>query len=360
MSDERRGPRLLSYSEIETALTCFAKWDFSYGGRLAGSTLKPKEVIRNLSRGSAWGAAVAAWHANAGTLIAGLEAHRALSVSLAKDAQQMRDAGIMVVPGYVAEMQAELAETLDWHMATVPALPNLTRLEDELIVPIPSRNGGRGSNRYKFLARLDGFTDLDDDGDWIVEFKLRANLTPFEVAQLSPQLKEYAWAYQTLTGRKVRGVLLDETLSRPPEAPRIVNGTKKDTKTPSHARDQWTTPERYAATCVAWGVEPKLDTLAALGERRWHVRHPVVYTQDEIETTGHELVAAAKLIRDLDSGELHPIRNASKMRCNYCKFKAICPHPEDTLYVESLFTRTVPKRLRGPYQKQDQKEIVSA
>ena len=62
-------PRLLSHTEIDTALTCFARWDFAYGGHLAGATLKPREIAPVLSDGRAWGNAVAAYHAaDAGVL----------------------------------------------------------------------------------------------------------------------------------------------------------------------------------------------------------------------------------------------------------------------------------------------------
>jgi hypothetical protein len=57
------------------------------------------------------------------------------------------------------------------------------------------------------------------------------------------------------------------------------------------------------------------------------------------------LVSAAKLIRDLDSGELHPIRNAGP-HCNRCPFREICPTPDDQLYLEALYERRIPKRFK--------------
>jgi hypothetical protein len=35
------------------------------------------------------------------------------------------------------------------------------------------------------------------------------------------------------------------------------------------------------------------------------------------------------------------------MECNFCKFNPICNEPGDEVFVDSLFERTVPKRLRG-------------
>ena len=55
--------RQLSFTEIQTALTCEGRHAFQYTGRLTGGeTLKRKQIAVELSNGRAWGAAVAAWH----------------------------------------------------------------------------------------------------------------------------------------------------------------------------------------------------------------------------------------------------------------------------------------------------------
>ena len=116
----------------------------------------------------------------------------------------------------------------------------------------------------------------------------------------------------------------------------------------SHASNQHTTPEAYEFACAHYGVEPHIETLNHLRTINWQQRVPILFREGEIEEAGRELVSAAKLIRDLDSGELHPVRHATTMTCPSCRYRDICPTPEDELYVDSLFERTVPKRDRQP------------
>ena len=74
----------------------------------------------------------------------------------------------------------------------------------------------------------------------IVEFKLRKQLTPVKLIQLSRQIRWYAWARQQVTDRKVVGVLVDERLN---EAPKPAGFNKNGEL--SHAKNQVTTPELY-------------------------------------------------------------------------------------------------------------------
>ena len=53
--------RLLSFSEISSALTCTMRHDLAYVGHAAGSALKSRAVGRRLTEGRAFGAAVATW-----------------------------------------------------------------------------------------------------------------------------------------------------------------------------------------------------------------------------------------------------------------------------------------------------------
>ncbi|CAB4197781.1 PD-(D/E)XK nuclease superfamily [uncultured Caudovirales phage] len=334
-------PRLLSYSEIETAMTCWARWDFAYGGRLAGDTLKSKSIAPILSDGRAWGAGVAAWHAATDSLLAPIQAHHALSDSLDADEAEMHDHGIPVDQVQRLESENRLGEMLDHYMATASPLPNLTRLEGEVIVAIPSRSGKHASTRYRFQCFLDGFTDADGE-QWIVEFKLRRQLQQAALVQKSRQPRWYAWALTTSqNGHAPTGVLIDERLNDVPKPARILKSGK-----PSHAKDQLCTSEDYVAVCLAADEQPKIEIVEHLRTRQWQQRIPLLFRSGEIDEAGQDLVSAAKLIRDLDSGVLTPVRNASQFHCGGCRYREVCAEPSDKLFVDSLFERTVPKRLR--------------
>jgi hypothetical protein len=341
-----RQHRLLSYTEVETAMTCFARWDFAYGGRLAGSTLKPRQVAAVLSEGRAWGEAVAAWHRASGTLTAPLEAQQALLDSLAEEADRLKELGLAVPMESRVMAERRLMAVLDHYMATAEPLPNLTRTEDEIVVPVPSRGGKRGSTHYRFLAKIDGWTD-SDGVEWIVEFKLRGRLTPVWLVELSRQPLWYAWAESRLRRRRAFGVIVEERLN---EAPKPALLTEKG-KVPSHKKEQLTTPERYVDLCREYDVEPKQDTIDALAAREWQKRIPLAVSEKELAEAGRELVTAAKLIRDLDRGELMPVRNAKPGNCNGCKFRRVCKTPDDASVVDLDFERTVPKRLREPIER---------
>lgn len=357
MIETRRGVRRISYSEISTAMTCQARWDFSYGGQLAGSTLKSRRVASILSDGKAWGAGVAAWHAypQDDSLLsvwregrARISAHQAMRDSFAQDIQTQLKDGVYVPMLERVEALERLGSILDHHMSTTVPFDNLTMLEQELDVPVPSRTGKKVSNRYHFHGFIDGFT-VDHNDEWIVEFKLRTSLTDPKQMQLSQQIKDYAWARQQITGRRVVGVIVEERLAEAPKPPRLVNAKRKgegiNGLVPSHAV-QLTLPEDYKALCVEYGVEPDMDLLQSLKSRQWYQRFPVRFRPDELEEAGRCLVSSAKLIRDLDSGELYPVRNTEPMLCRSCRYKVICANPMDENYVDTLFTRGIPKRLR--------------
>jgi hypothetical protein len=342
-----RQPRLLSYSEIETAMTCQARWDFRYGGRLAGSTLKRRELVPMLSGGRAWGAGVAAWHQGQGTLLASWAAHAALKASLDRDAAEMAERGFKPSLEARVDLEGELSAMLDHYMSTAEPIYGLSRLEAEMIVALPSRSGKRSSTLYRFQCFLDGFTD-ENGMEQLVEFKLRGRLTEPALLERQRQPRWYAWAYRKQTGRVPAGVIVDERLR---EVPKPAALTEKGRK-PSHKKDQLTTPELYADLCHEFGELPKLDVMEHLRQRQWQQRYPLSFRPDELDEAGDELVSAAQLIRDLDNGTLHPVRNATRMHCNACDFKAICSHPQDTLFVDTEFERTVPKRLREPIKKE--------
>jgi CRISPR/Cas system-associated exonuclease Cas4 (RecB family) len=224
------------------------------------------------------------------------------------------------------------------------------RLEETLIVPIPSRTGRRRSTRYRFLAKIDGYT-TDEEGtygppgeDWLVEYKRRNRLQPVWLMERARQYRWYAWTYEQLTGRRPIGILIDERLAEVPKEPRTVQGRKKDEgRAPSHAKDQLCRPEDYVALCEEHGVEPHQEVVEHLRARRWQQRVPLQFRTDELDHAGRELVTAAQLIAQLDARKFEPLRNAHQSNCNGCRFREICPTPEDVL-TDVLFDRRPPKR----------------
>lgn len=338
--------RSLSHTEITAALDCEAKHAFSHTGRLSdGQTLKPKSATPRMREGRAWGRAVATYQANVLTTDGLAKGHAALSVALIEDADEQREAGVYD-PEAHTEMAGRLHAILDHYATTTEPLP-IDRPEHELDVAIRSRTGRRASNRYRFLAFLDGVHTDDEGRVWLYEAKLRGQLTSFEQVALDRQTRRYAWAWREVSGVEPAGAIVDERLNELPKPARLVNGRGKDAgKVASHAKDQLTTPELYVAACEQTGEEICEETRDALAQRRWQQRHPVVFRPGELDEAGAELVSAAQLVRDLDSGARWPIRNPSRARCPGCAFAPICADPEPDL-IDALYERTVPKRDRA-------------
>jgi hypothetical protein len=346
-------PRLLSHTEIETAQSCWARHAFAYTGHLTdGQTLKSRRIPRRLSEGRAWGAAAAVWHSRGDTLLASVEAVEALRASLDADELEMYERGVSLTPEERLGSENLLVEVFEHYADSVPSLSDLTRLEHEIRVAIPSRTGRRSSTHYGFQCFLDGWWVDPDGRPWLVEFKWRSRLTALELLEKSRQLRWYAWALRADRGIDPVGVIVDEVLCTPPQPARLVRSRRKaeglEGMTVSHSADQLTLPESYLDACAHFGVEPVADTLEALAQRRWSQRVAILFRPSELEEAGQELVSAAKLIRDLDSGALYPMRHALPMLCNGCRFKPICSAPEDHLYVDTLFERRVPKREKEP------------
>jgi CRISPR/Cas system-associated exonuclease Cas4 (RecB family) len=346
--------RTISYTEASTALTCEARHAFAYTGRLsAGRTFKRREFGATLSNGRAWGAAIAAWHAGSAGILGQLDAHAALHASLARDVAEQGEQGFWISLETQIEIENHLMAILDHHMETSTPWLNLTRLEERWLVPIPSRaGGGRASSRYKYECYIDGFTIDERGNEWIAEYKLRGSLTPVWQIQLSRQIRWEAWARQQMTDREVVGALVDERLAEAPDPPRLVRARRKSDpqdehgRTPSHSTSQRCTPRAYIALCEQYGVEPREEVALVFKQRQWHQQVPLTFTQAELNEAGEELVSAAMLIRDLDLGNRYPLRNAQPYICRGCRFKEVCPNPGDDLYLDTLYARTVPKRLR--------------
>ena len=331
--------RTLSHSEVQTASTCEAKHAFSYTGHLTdGDTLKPKTTAPQLRDGRAWGRGVAAYHENCLRVDGDVLGHAEIERSLREDAQEQREAGVYDGEAH-HDAQVLLHGLLDHHIATTEPLP-ITRPEHELNVSIPSRNGGRASTVYRFQAFLDGLHEDADGCLWVVEYKLRGRLTPLQQLYRDRQIRRYAWAAGQALDIDPVGVITDERLKEAPKPPRVLKSGK-----PSHAKDQLCTAEDYAQMCRDLGEEPDTVTFDALNARQWQQRELIRFHPGELEEVGRELVSAAQLIRDLDSGKRVPIRNASNQNCNGCQFREICAQPSDFL-IDMSFSRTVPKRLR--------------
>jgi hypothetical protein len=301
-------------------------------------------VAAILRDGRAWGAGVAAFHQATDNLLAMWDGLEAMRVSVDEDLAFMAEAGVLT--DEALEQRGATLQRLEMllrHYAQLAEpLANLTRLEDEIVVPIPSRTGsGRGSTKYQYGAKIDGFTVDHNDDEWLVEFKLRGRLHPRWVIELLRQYRWYAWARQRESGRRVVGILVDERWNEVPRPPKVLkNGAV------SSDQRQITTVPLYLEACRERGQDPDPEFVMTLGQRIWQQRVPVMFRPGELEEAGRELVSAAIDIRDLDNGTKWPTRNASERTCNGCRYKRICNDPHGQL-VDDLFLRTPPKRLRA-------------
>jgi hypothetical protein len=342
--------RSISYSEITRAATCQAQHAFAYTGWLTGGqVLSKRELAPILSDGRAWGAAIAAWHAThslSGATTASLRASEALLDSYAQDRLEQAQKGWYGPVGEAVERRARMQAILEHYQATAQPFANLTRVEGEIEVPILARRSRGHSNKYRFKCFIDGYTVGELNHQWIAEFKLRASLQDAEQVMLSRQPRWYGWALRELQRQQgldaqIVGVIVDERLNQPPKPPRILaNGM------PSHAKDQLCTIEDYFAVCAEFDVEPNLNTGLSLRERRWQQRIPIAFRDGELDEAAQELVSAAKLIHQLDAGQLYPIRNAKPSNCRGCAYRRICANPGDHMLVDSLYVRMPPKRDR--------------
>lgn len=370
--------RAISHTEQSTLLTCQAQWDFNYGGYLAGTALRPKAVPVRLQEGRAWGAGVAAFHAaEVDKLDAGISA---LTLALGAEAEKLEESGFYDADAHrqmAAKLRALLEQYAEEEESRPVPLAGLSELEQELLVPLPSRSGKGDSSIYRLQVFFDGVLEDAEGRIWLVEFKLREQLSALELITNSRQIRYYAWAYQREHGRPVAGVIVDERLNAQPKPPKIVNAKKgvgkevevdvldKETKEPtgekkmawrrpSEDKAQLTTPDLYEAACAEYGVEADPEMVAALADRRWSQRERVFLSETEIEESGTELVSLGRQIAAIDSGQVYPVRNVKPQNCNGCRFREICNDPSDKELVDSLFERKPAKRNR------DEEEAVPA
>ena len=329
--------RLLSHSEISRAYDCQAAHSYAYTGVLTGGdALRPKRTHINLREGRAWGAGIAAWHYTGDKSAA----HAAMARSLAADAEQLTEAGFYDAQEHHATKN-KLAAILEHEIGYRPRL-NAIALEEHLVVAL------RGPKQRSSLYNFEGYVDQvveDDNGIWVGENKLRKQLSSLDQVARSPQLRRYAWAWREKYGVQPAGIILDERLNAAPSEVKLnANG--------SVSKVQSCTVDAYLAACLQAGQEPDEEVLAKLAAKRWGERHRVFLTELEVTRAGRELGSAARLIRQLDNGDLEPVANPSPMRCPGCAYKEICGSPYDPELIDALFERVPPKRLRSEKEAQ--------
>lgn len=292
-----------------------------------------------LRRGSAWGRAVARWHETHDVAAA----CNAAVEQLDKDAAEMKAA--KVYTGAVEEEHGDLADTLlklvvDYASRDASPL-NLSHAEHPLDVPVP------GVPDMRFEGFLDGLHTDDDGGVWIVEYKLRENLTDAGSVVMGRQFRWYAWACRELFDVAPLGVIVDERLAETP-GPVVLNKADKDGRRAPRKGQAQCSAEDYLAACEAAGVDPDGDTHARLLSKRWQRRHVVEFLPFELDEAGAEVASAARQIAAFDANRVRPIRNPHRSRCTSCDYRDICPDPDGSRdIIRALFEVKPPKRERA-------------
>lgn len=340
--------RVLSHSEVSSALDCQVKHAFRYTGALTdGTVLKPKSATVPMREGRMWGRMVAAWHQTR-TLE---QVVAVLNEALKDDAQMQRDAGLYIQADHDAVEEKMLALFAQYALDAEPL--RLTSPELELLASIPSRTGRGNSSIYRLQTFFDGVCTDDMGRTFLVEFKLRNRLQPYELIVKDRQIRWYAWAFQQATGVAPSGVILDERLNDLP-SPVKLNQDGKPSKVQSCR------PDDYINAWHGLAGEPDPDVLAKLRARKWQNRTTVIFRPDEIIEAGRQLTSAGRLIHMLDVGDLFPIRNPGQMRCPGCAYREVCMTPGDRELVDALFDRDDPKRMRPTLEPPSTTERAAA
>lgn len=314
--------RVITQSEIGTVLECPARWGFGFGA-LAGFPLEPKVAPIRMDEGTAWGAAVAVFHTQAlavGVEAAGRAGVVALEETLGRIAERAMAAGVYDNEVHTATLE-KLVPLFSYYCVTTKPL-NL--IETERVVRYPLADG------WWYEGRLDGIHEDADGNKWVVEFKLRSNLTPLEQIVLWRQIRWYALALRDEIGF-VRGVIVDEGWNGKIEPVKY----NKDGKV---SAIQSCPLEDYMAALREHGNQPPNDnTVERLARRRWHQRHEIILTDDEYADAEAEVRSASRMVWMYDSGQLLPLRHPGPTRCPGCQFKDICPTPNDTRLRDALY-----------------------
>jgi hypothetical protein len=314
--------RIFSQSEIGTLLECPAKHGFAHGN-LAGFPIEAKVKPIKLRQGTAWGRAVAVFHSlvhDRGVEAAGQEGARQLEASLAADAAAAEAAGTYDAEEH-QEILANMLPLFSYYCVTTTPLM-LTRMENEVTLPI--------GNGWAYRARFDGIHTDPDGNLWLVEFKFREDLTPYEQIVLWRQLRWYALAYQAEAGVPIYGVIVDEGHN-------TKMGEIKYNKDGKVSAIQTCTLEDYLTACRTRNTVPNENTVRRLTTKKWHARHEIHFRPDELEEALEEIMSTARLIWMYENGTLLPIRNPGRSRCPGCQYNIICPNPKDSRLRDALY-----------------------
>lgn len=328
--------RFISHSQVDAALSCPVAFDLRYVGQMTGgTTLKPKAAIPRLRAGRAFHVGLLEYHS--GTELA--LAIQAMSNAIVTEAAAIEAAGGVVDLAEQDEMAKRLVDILlAYAHANRPF--NLTATEQHIVVPVM-----RG---YRFEAYLDGtfnrhaptFGDTDPaEQAWLYEAKLRKQFTAYDQVVRMRQPWWYAWAIREKTGHAPAGVVVEEIADTPPAPVRF-----NQDGTPSAV--QSCTLAAYLHACAHADKEPAERTVAALHDKKWSVRHEVIFDERGLDTAGKQIRSAAQMISLYDRHKIYPIHNPSAMRCPGCAFREVCVDPTDTPLIDALFNRDQPVRDR--------------
>lgn len=294
--------RSITRSEIRALLDCEAKWDFSYGDRLAGSSLQAIEPPEVLRLGSSWDAIVKAYNRR-----------EAVGPVLRAGLYMGEDNRLPKLAHRYAGMYAP--------MGTKEVAPFRVELYPHLDVTIQPDD----------LLEKDGYL-------WYIEYKLRKSLTGLEYLQRDLQGMLYVYGARK-SGINIKGVLFDEMLNESPTDMRY----KKDG---GPSRVQSCSAAEYIRGCEAINFDPDPEVLARLEERRVHQRIPIDYYDYDLEEMDVMLKSVLSHVTLLETGFMFPKRVRNPMVCRFCEYNQICEHPEPDL-VDFHFTRRKARRNRN-------------
>jgi PD-(D/E)XK nuclease superfamily protein len=301
--------RYVSNEELRTLFNCEAQWDFRYGDRLAGDSLKPLTDVDRLVSGSIWDRLAKSYNRNG---------------IYPKSREAMQD---------LCGFSIELAE-YEKQLALIRRYSSMNR---------PIRTTEVAEYRVAVSPILDLWVSPDDlyassDGLWYIDYKLRASLTSVEYLQRNMQGMLYVWGARK-AGIDIKGIIFDETLNEMPAEVRY----NKDGR-PSKV--QTCSASDYLKGCVSGGYLPDPEIIKKLEDRKVHQRVVVDHFDFDLDTIEATIQSAYTRITFLENGLLYPTRTRNSMICRYCRYNNICEFPEPD-YIDFLYERKPAKRYRG-------------
>jgi len=279
----------ISHSEAETAHSCQLKWSFRYG-----RGLKPLTTAYRLRRGRGWGIAVADYHRCFDQIDPLAMARNTLTEALADEWKKTFPDGAFQHVPMEAEVEArELHAELDAllvHYAKFQPPLGAHDLERKYLVGVPGLRGAETGRAARLDVRID-LMQRDEHGLWLVEHKLREDLTPFKLITRSRQWRWYAYAHKRAGGEPIVGVIVDERRAVLPSEPMLLkNGSV------SRDKAKRVDPDEYLAACRDAGHEPDEEALAAYRARIWQERHHIFLSDLELVEAGRQIASSARLI----------------------------------------------------------------